>query len=238
MDSVVEHSLPITEQRLKIYQQAQEQDPVCQQVMEFCQHGWPRKEMVTPDIAPYHKARSSLTVYKQLLMYNHRIVVLTSLQEETKNKIHAGHQGIVRCRARVASSVWWPGVNQQMVQVVQQCVEWAKNATHHKEPMITSRLPEYPWPVVGTDLFELDGAHYLLTVDYFSRYPEVTQLTSTTSTAVIGALKAVFSRHGIPETVRSYNGLNVRQNILQDLLVLTSLIMLLVARDNPRVTTK
>ena len=63
------------------------------------------------------------------------------------------------------------------------------------------QLPEYPWQVVGTDLFEIDGTPYVLTVDYFSRYPEVIQLTSTTSAAVIRALKSVFSRHGIPETV-------------------------------------
>jgi len=71
---------------------------------------------------------------------------------------------------------------------------------------MTSQLPEYPWQVVGTDLFEIDGTHYLLTVDYFSRYPEVNKLTSTTSATVIAALKSIFSRHGIPEIVRSDNG--------------------------------
>ena len=60
-----------------------------------------------------------------------------------------------------------------MTQVVQQCVECAKNFTPAKEPLIVTRLPDYPWQVVGTDLFELEGKHYLLTVDYFSRYPEV-----------------------------------------------------------------
>ena len=59
---------------------------------------------------------------------------------------------------------------------------------------------------MGTDLFEIDGTHYLLTVDYFSRYPEVRQLTTTSSAAVISASKAVFAKHGIPETVRSDNG--------------------------------
>ena len=72
--------------------------------------------------------------------------------------------------------------------------------------MIVSPLPDYPWQVIGTDLFELEGVTYLLVVDYFSRYPEVKQLKSTTSTAVIHALKAIFSTHGIPEIVRSDNG--------------------------------
>ena len=40
----------------------------------------------------------------------------------------------------------------------------------------------------------------------FSRYPEVVKLTSTTSAAIITALKAILSRHGIPEVIRSDNG--------------------------------
>ena len=107
VDGVVERSLPATEQRLNTYRCAREQDPVCQQVIEYCRTGWPRKGLVKPDIAPYWKVRGSLTVCNQLLLYDHRIVVPKSLREETKQKIHAGHQGIQRCRARIASSVWW-----------------------------------------------------------------------------------------------------------------------------------
>ena len=102
-----------------------------------------------------------------------------SLQDETKAKIHvghAGHQGIQRCRATVASSVWWPGVSQQIAQTLQQYAECAKNSIPNREPVMILQLPEYPWQVVGTDLFEVDGVHYLLIVDYFSRYPEVIQL--------------------------------------------------------------
>ena len=129
VDSNVQCSLPITEGRLNSYRRAQEQDPVCQQVTEYCKSGWPRKGLVTPEMAPYWKARASLTVCDQLLMYDHRIIVPKSLQEETKQKIHAGHQGIERCRARVTSFVWWPGVSQHIAQTVQQCGECAKNST-------------------------------------------------------------------------------------------------------------
>lgn len=82
----------------------------------------------------------------------------------------------------------------------------AQEAQQRKEPLIKSALPDYPWQIVGTDLFELKGLHYLLIVDYFSRYPEVTKLSSTTSATIISVLKSVFSRHGIPEVVRSDNG--------------------------------
>ena len=61
-------------------------------------------------------------------------------------------------------------------------------------------------PTLGRDLFVLKGCTYLLVVVYFSRYPEVMQLATTTSSKVIGALKSVFARHGIHEEVVSDNG--------------------------------
>ena len=48
--------------------------------------------------------------------------------------------------------------------------------------------------------------NHLRRVDYFSRYPEVIKLTSTTSQSVIAALKTTFARHGIPDTVVSDGG--------------------------------
>ena len=71
---------------------------------------------------------------------------------------------------------------------------------------MSTPLPDYPWQVVTTDLFELNGDKYVLVVDYFSRFPEVIKLSSTTSAVVIAAFKSLFSRFGIPEVVRSDNG--------------------------------
>ena len=90
-----------------------------------------------------------------------------------------------------------------MIRKYPQC---AQEAQHRKEPLIKAALPDYPWQVVGTDLFELKGVQYLPVVDYFSRYPEVTKLTSITSATTISVLKSIFSRYGIPEVLRSDNG--------------------------------
>ena len=49
-----------------------------------------------------------------------------------------------------------------------------------REPVISSPLPSYPWEKVGPDLFELDKTSYLIVVNYFSQFPEVIILTSTT----------------------------------------------------------
>ena len=58
----------------------------------------------------------------------------------------------MRCRMRVKSSVWWPGVAHQIAQMVEQCSECARVAGHRKEPMLMSPLPDYLWQVIGSDL--------------------------------------------------------------------------------------
>ena len=79
--------------------------------------------------------------------------------------------------------------------------------TSCQKPMHSSELPKYPWQKVATDHFELNKQSYLLVVDYYSRYPEVIKLNSTTSASIVSAMKTIFSRHGIPQTVISDNGL-------------------------------
>ena len=81
-----------------------------------------------------------------------------------------------------------------------------KESSPNKEPLIPTDLSDYPWQKIGTDIFVINGANYLVAVDYFSRYFETIKLKSTTSSSVIKALKSISSRYGIPETVISDNG--------------------------------
>ena len=128
------------------------------------------------------------------------------MQAETLQKLHQGYQGIQRCRLRANSSVWWPGMSKHINDFISHCLTCCRNAPPQREPLLSSPLPDYPWQGVATDLLELEGATYVVIVDYFSHFPEVIQLRSTTSRSVINTLKTVFSHHGIPEMVMSDNG--------------------------------
>ena len=59
---------------------------------------------------------------------------------------------------------------------------------------------------LGTDLFEWDKSTYLLTVDYYSRYIELSKLHDTSAEEVISHTKSIFARHGIPKKLISDNG--------------------------------
>ena len=48
---------------------------------------------------------------------------------------------------------------------------------------------------VGVDYFTLYNQDYLLIIDYFSKYPEVIQVSSKTAAATIQAPKATFAHY-------------------------------------------
>ena len=139
-------------------------------------------------------------------MKDSRVIIPSALRLEVLDKIHTGHQGIQKCRERAKDGVWWPGLSKQLEDLVRKCTTCVKARKIHPEPMIPSRVPARPWQKVGTDLFEFKGQEFVLVVDYLSRYCEVGVLKHSTSEEVIQHLKAIFCRHGIPETVISDNG--------------------------------
>ena len=142
-------------------------DTECRQAREFCQSQWPRKGSISGQLKPYWKVRSSLTVCEDLLLYNGRIVVPSSLRKEVLLKVHGGHQGAEKCQLRVKQSVWWPGVASQVQQFVENCQECAREARPQKEPLLPT--PDYPWKVVAADLFEERSITWLLLFLQISR---------------------------------------------------------------------
>ena len=67
-------------------------------------------------------------------------------------------------------------------------------------------IPERPWAKVGADLFELNNQHYLLIVDYFSNWPEISKLDTLSAKNVISYMKSQISRYEIPDELISDNG--------------------------------
>ena len=86
------------------------------------------------------------------------------------------------------------------------CSACCKVQNQRAKPLIPSTLPKLPWQKVGTDLFEWKKHTYLLIVDYYSRFIEISQLNRTTAEDVILHTKSIYARHGIPEVVVSENG--------------------------------
>ena len=123
-------------------------------VRQFCSDSWPEKSKIAAELIPYWRLRGELSVCDDLLLYDTCIVVPKSAQQEALRKVHQGHQGILKCRQKMKTGVWWPGVSKAIENIVKNCPECAKTTLPAREPLLQSTLPNFPWEKVATDLFE------------------------------------------------------------------------------------
>ena len=89
--NVVVSSLPATPHNrehtiLSAYKYVQAADPICQQVIQFCQEGWPEKRTQPKQLHPYWRAQHRFSVAYQLLLYGSCIVVAYSMKDNTLKK--------------------------------------------------------------------------------------------------------------------------------------------------------
>ena len=174
--------------------------------MRYCAEGWPSHTSLPSMLRPYWPVQNQLTIQNGLLLNGPRLVIPTCMWLEMLDKLHEGHQGVVRCRSQAQSSVWWLGLSRQLDELERSCMSCAVERRNPPEPMITSETALRPWQKVATDMFVYKKATYLLVVDYASSYVEIAKLAATTSPDVIMHLRSIFARHGITETVVSDNG--------------------------------
>ncbi|CAL8139314.1 unnamed protein product [Orchesella dallaii] len=199
--------LPVTDEKLSEIWRAQVDDPIINQVMKLCMTSWPEKSgKLNEELHKYWNVRDTLSVHNGLLLKDTRIVIPRCLQEEILGKIHDGHFGVVKCRARARATCWWPGVSEDIAEVVRRCPVCVQERKERKEPLMPLEFPSRPWQRLGMDLFKSHGRWFILVVDYFSRYPEIAELKNLSTASVTQFLKSIFARHGVPEEVISDNG--------------------------------
>ena len=155
-------SLPASEQQLQRIKQFQQNDPVCKQLFQFCQTKWPSQSSLSEKVKPYCSVSAEISIENGLIMKGSRIIIPLELQPEMLTKLHDGHLGITKCRARARQAIWWPGLSKQLGDKVKNCSECRKHSLQRAEPLISTQLPDLPWQKVGTDLFHWKNHQYLL----------------------------------------------------------------------------
>ena len=108
-------------------------------------------------------------------------------------RVHGSHLGINACLTRARECVYWPNMSSQLKDFISTCHSCRENDVRQtQEPMEVRDIPKRRWQIVSTDLF-------LVTVDCFSDFFEMDELSSATSREVIDKLSNHFARYGIQE---------------------------------------
>ena len=194
---------------VKSYVDATNMDEELSVVKKLVASGWPTARKCVPQRAlPYWSIREMLTVDDSgLVYYGKRLVVPVSKRQSVLEKLHNAHQGVSKTMLKAQESVYWPGLRRSVEDRCLSCSACQSvGSCNSKEPMIGFPIPQFPFQMVGADLFHLDSTEYLILVDYLSKFPFVYPLKHTNTRNVLDVLKQVFAEHGIPQSFMSDNG--------------------------------
>ena len=65
--------------------------------------------------------RDELSVCDGVILRGSRILIPSSLRGTVLELAHEGHQGIVKCKQRLRSKVWWPRLDQDVEGICKSC---------------------------------------------------------------------------------------------------------------------
>lgn len=112
------------------------------------------------------------------------------MKKEMLERMHYNQLGVEKTSLRAKEHIFWSGIYKEIKEKVSNCTICLKYQNNNQEETLQNRdLPNRPWEMLTTDLFEFNGKNYLIVVDMYSRFPEVILLNSTTSNSVINHLK-------------------------------------------------
>ena len=138
------------------------------------------------------------------------MVISSKKQDDILKLIHKGHLGLTKCKLHAKETVYWPGLNEQLEQLILNCPLCLKySQSKCKQPShmsVGQEIPIHPSTKLATDIFHYEGESYLLLVDYTSQFLIVHKLNSRAAQHVINHFKLIFSEYGWPDILVSDNG--------------------------------
>lgn len=199
--------IKLSPERLVQLQTCTAQDPVLMTLKTTVITGWPElREQVPMPVREYLLYRDEISIHNGVLFKNHRVIVPKLLRAEILSRIHSSHLGADSCLSKARDVVFWPDMSNDIKESVTNCQICADfQARNPRQPLQIHEIPGRPWSRVAADLFSLHGESYIVLVDYYPNFLEVSELPDTSASLVIQFLREQFSRHGIPDILVTDN---------------------------------
>ncbi|KAK8773929.1 hypothetical protein V5799_011538 [Amblyomma americanum] len=182
-------------------------DPLLYQVKQWILEGWPR-ERVALKYSAYWVRQNEFSVHRDCVLWGSRVVIPEALQKQVLSLMHANHPGVTAMKAIARSYVWWPKMDEKIVEFVRHCTPCQEN--RQSEPRTPTHFwtkPERPWSRIHVDFAgPVQGVFFLVVVDALSNWAEIEVMPSLQSSAVIEKFRKMFATHGLPDLVVSDNG--------------------------------
>ena len=131
-----------------------------------------------------------------------------ALRQQILSALHSGHLGIVKMKSIAQLHVLWPKIDSDIETLAKSC---------HCCPREGISLPQcivhpWVWPVKLMQRVHVDfavpfiGRMFFLMVDAHSKWVEIIEMKSATTTATIEVLRGLFASYGLPTQFVADNG--------------------------------
>ena len=182
-------------------------DPVLAQVMRYVKEGWPYKMNADNPAGKFRKLSESLSTCHGCLLYGSRLVIPSSLRQGILQILHTSHLGMQRMKQLARTAVFWPGIDNDIVDMCRGCVTCAEHQNAPpRSPVHPWILPEKPWSRLHIDhAINFMGQNWLVVTDAYTKYPCIHSTTSVSSKSTIDLLEEDFAHFGYPHSIVSDN---------------------------------
>lgn len=201
-------TIPVKYDKLKI---AYNDDAVMQQLIKCISSDWKNFDSTSesfPELRRFFNRKDLLSITNEIVLLGDRVVIPSSLRENIVKQLHKGHPGMDRMKNLARMHVYWPNIDDQIENFVKLC---KKCALHGKSPTKTL-LHSWPTPSKPWERLHIDYAgpfkntNFLIVIDAYSKWPEIIETKTTTSSKTIEILTSIFARFGAPLQLVSDNG--------------------------------
>ena len=199
---------PITVDQIRSWTQ---RDPIMSQIVYFTLYGWPAQlDSTYTDFIPYWNRKLELSTQDGVLLWRNRVVIPPQGRQYILDELHISHPGVTRMKSLSRMFVWWPNMDSNIEVLVKTCsVCQSQRPTPPSAPIQPWRWLSKPWSRLHLDFAgPFMGHTFLIIIDAYSKWLEVRVMTSTTSTAIISALRGVFAQFGLPSIIVTDNAQN------------------------------
>ena len=152
-----------------------EQDQEYQQLLHFIQNGFPEHRNSLPEeCRRYWNVRSQLALDDGFIVYGCRLLIPSRMRHDILQQLHDSHQGSVRTKQRARLVVYWPGIDNDIDNIILSCRQCQEHLpSNHPEPIIVKSRPDRPFQEIAADFCMYGGQEFLILVDCHSDWPDV-----------------------------------------------------------------
>ena len=121
--------------------------------------------------------------------------------------LHDGHLGESRTKAFARAYMWWPRMDEDIVQLVSSCRTCNERRNQSANvPIHPWEWPARPWDRIHIDFCgPVDGVMFLIIIDAHSKWMEVYPTRGTTTAVTLDKLRTSFAAWGLPRVLCTDN---------------------------------